>query len=71
MLFNSKAIVLVHYRIGSLEKLGASPPVDAVVHYRIGSLEIPIFGMMVHLLVHYRIGSLEKLLNLSDDFKNL
>jgi len=32
--------ILVHYRVGSLEKSGIQPVNKSIVHYRVGSLEI-------------------------------
>ena len=51
--------MIVHYRIGSLEKIQAALNALEVVHYRIGSLEILVSSNPIHIYVHYRIGSLE------------
>ncbi len=52
--------VLVHYRIGSLEKARRKKFKGLRVHYRIGSLENPGGNSLARNGVHYRIGSLEK-----------
>ena len=51
--------ILVHYRVGSLEKSEQQKKRNAHVHYRVGSLEIIKSSPQWKLIVHYRVGSLE------------
>ena len=51
--------ILVHYRVGSLEKLMQLLSITAFVHYRVGSLESLHPEIPKLRLVHYRVGSLE------------
>ena len=51
--------ILVHYRVGSLEKQAANITQNPSVHYRVGSLEMKSVARAFNLSVHYRVGSLE------------
>ena len=51
--------VLVHCRVGSLEKHQCKIDAQYIVHCRVGSLEIMIAINILILLVHCRVGSLE------------
>ncbi len=53
-------IMVVYYRIGSLEKKRKFHLVGCEVYYRIGSLENMMPNFNIAILVYYRIGSLEK-----------
>ena len=50
---------LVHYRVGSLEKIKKWVSLYRRVHYRVGSLEKDYSFLKVSFYVHYRVGSLE------------
>ena len=52
--------VLVHYRVGSLERFRYAPKAPDFVHYRVGSLESNSSSDETPPMVHYRVGSLEK-----------
>ena len=54
-------MILVHYRVGSLEKLSLQFRCLLIVHYRVGSLENRLPRIRWKKDVHYRVGSLEKL----------
>ncbi len=56
---DTRKMVKVHYRIGSLEKTKHLDRMNFHVHYRIGSLETNIGSGVSQIAVHYRIGSLE------------
>ena len=48
--------VLVHYRVGSLEKGKILVQKRLKVHYRVGSLEIELQLLKLQNTVHYRVG---------------
>ena len=51
--------MLVHYRVGSLEKSITEENLSNSVHYRVGSLENQLRKALFDHFVHYRVGSLE------------
>ena len=52
-------VIIVHYRVGSLERNTVQNMSDPMVHYRVGSLEIETQEICIQHSVHYRVGSLE------------
>ena len=51
--------ILVHYRVGSLEKNGKNRKTNKRVHYRVGSLESNTRFAPRWADVHYRVGRLK------------